>query len=770
MSINLPTKFKLLFLSPKYNFIYINNKEFSNDRPFDLLISECSKKEKENLIAIKEKNSVYFYYLYKKKINEKILEPFDLQYEFNNKKNFEINFHDYFYLALLLEKDVINYIYDKKIIDDFDTIENKGEFSDLIKSKIIQILIDYFIEIEDHTDIEKNLNQIKQNYLDNLDSYEVKNKLNNYSLDYTSKNIKKFELEVIYINIVMNVLLKSEFMENNENNIEKIIKEIDLKNINLTESMLKAIVKFFESDEKNKYIISEENKEIIINSYYYLCKYILKKDYYIIYQSEFLLKLNEEIKDIIIKENQKLLESKKINKEKLQYFQDLFIINDKVINKEETENLIYSKKNYSKPNEINALKTKEKSSDKLNDKDKKHETNFSPQIDTSFQNKNQIEYIKQLDDSADSSFTDENCDLLIFKALIMFDKFNNIYKTKQILELGNKYFVKLDTNNNIFIYSRNNVYEKLCFKKNGNIHGLAKSNNEYFFVAIYLNEFIYLTYSEEDKKIIENSRIKNEKKLFQFFEISNENDIIEYITLGDAGLFITKDKNPIKEESKLKLIGGIKITNNLYAFYSNKYFFEENIIILYNLSKKNPIYELYDDNNQNCSYPSDNNELHLIHIDDNFKILLCACKSYKSGDINGILIVILDINKSNFKIQELINTEDFEINCFCTIIENKEKHFEYFLTGGLEKNKRRRTVKLYKIIYNNIFNEDIKVEIEYVQDAIEQFDKINFDGKIYKIIKTNDNENNTNNTNIIIHCKNGSIYLFKLNNDNIFFH
>ena len=589
-------------------------------------------------------------------------------------------------------------------------------------------------------------------------------------MHYTSNNIKDSELEEIYINIVINVLLNSEFIkEKNEDNIEKIIKEIDLKNIKLTESMLKAIVKFFESDDKNKYIISEENKEIIINSYYYLCKYILKKDYYIIYQIEFLLKLNEEIKDIIIKENQKLLESKKINKEKLQYFQDLFIINDKVINKEETENLIYSKKNYSKQNEINTLKTKEKSSDKLNDKDKKHETNFSPQIDTSFQNKNQIEYIKQLDDSADSSFTDENCDLLIFKALIMFDKINNIYKTKQILELGNKYFVKLDTNNNIFIYSPNNIYEKLCFKENGNIHGLAKSNNEYFFVAIYLNEFIYFPYSEEDKKIIENSRVRNEKKLFQFFEISNENDIIEYITLGDAGLFkITKDKsNQInqKSKSKLKLIGGIKITNNLYAFYSNKYFFEENIIILYNLSKNNPIYVLYDDNNQNCSYPSDNNELHLIHIDDNFKILLCACKSYKSGDINGILIVILDINESNFKIQELINTEDFEINCFCTIIENKEKHFEYFLTGGLEKNKRRRTVKLYKIIYN-IFNEDIKVEIEYVQDAIEQFDKINFDGKIYKIIKTNDNENNKN---IIIHCKNGSIYLFKLNDDNIFF-
>ena len=212
MSINLPTKLKLLFLSPKYNFIYMNNKEFSNDRPFDLLISEFSEKEKENLIAIKEKNSLYFYYLYKKKINEKILEPFDLQYEFIYKKNFEINFHDYFYLASLIEKDdIINYIYDKKIIDDFDKIENKGEFSDLIKAKIIQILIYYFIKIEDHTDIEKNLNQIKQNYLDKLDSYEVKNKLNNYSLDYTSKNIKKFELEVIYINIVMNVLLKSEF-------------------------------------------------------------------------------------------------------------------------------------------------------------------------------------------------------------------------------------------------------------------------------------------------------------------------------------------------------------------------------------------------------------------------------------------------------------------------------------------------------------------------------------------------------------------------------
>ena len=218
-------------------------------------------------------------------------------------------------------------------------------------------------------------------------------------------------------------------------------------------------------------------------------------------------------------------------------------------------------------------------------------------------------------------------------------------------------------------------------------------------------------------------------------------------------------------KSELKLIGGIKITNNLYAFYSNKNFFEENKIYLYNISDDNNIDKFCANNIQNCSYPSDNNELLLINIDDNYKILLCACKSYKSGDINGILIVKIDIKKFRYTIQELINTEDFEINCFCTIDENKEEHFDHFLVGGLEKNKRRRTVKLYKIIYN-ISNENIKVGIEYVQDAIEDFNKINFDGKIYKIIKTYDNENNMN---IIIHCKNGSIYLFKLNTDNNIF-
>ena len=498
---NPPKKFKLLLLSTDYNFMNINNKKLDKNNPFDLLISESSEEEIEKIIELKGKNIIYFYYIYKKEIENGIYNGKDeLQCEIIIEQNFNANFHNYFYLALLIDNyDVMYYKYDKKIIDDFNQFASKGEFNDLIRAKIIQNLIKYFKDLGKTDEIEeKNLSEILQNYLDKLNSNDIKNKLEKYGLQYTSENIEDTELEVIYINIVINVLLKTEFIkENNEDNIEKIIKEIDLENIKLTESMLKEIAKFFENDEKTKYIISEENKEIIINFYYYLCKYILKESYYIIYQNEFLLELSVKIKDIIIKQNQKFLEGNKINKEKLQYIKDLFKINDKDIKKEETIEFNFYKKDYSKTTGINNLKTKEKSSDKDNKNESK---TFSPQIDTSFQNMNQNEYINQIDDSNDLSFKDENYiyDLLIFKGNIMLDKNNNSNKTKQILELGNKYFVKLDTNNNIFIYSRNNVYEKLCFKENGNIHGLAKSNNEYFFVAIYLNEFIYLIYSEED--------------------------------------------------------------------------------------------------------------------------------------------------------------------------------------------------------------------------------------------------------------------------------
>ena len=730
-STNLPTKFNLLLLSAKYNFIDINKKDSYNDNPFELLISECSKKEKEKIIKIKKEKIFDFYYIYKKVIDDKILIPDDiLRREIIIDQNFEINFHNYLILAFLLDGYyIINYIYDKKMIDEFNKIENKGEFNFLIRVKIIQILIKYYKDIPEQyeiTDIEKkNLNDIMQNYLDRLSSDEFKNKLKKYKLEYTRKDIFNSKLEDIYINIVFNVLLKSEC---NEDNIKKFINEIDLENIPLTKSMLQKMINFYKSEEVNKSINSDENKEKIINFYYYFCKYILKKNYYIIYQNEFSFELKEKIKSIIFKENQNL-------SEKLKYIKDFFII------KEETKNIIFVEKNYFKIQEPNKLNnTRENNSDNFNNKDKKIETKT-----------NQI-------------------DLLIYKGRIMFDKTNNTNKAKQILELGNNYFVKLDINNNIFIYSHNEYKEMFSLYNNDNnndnrevIDGLTKSNDNNYIVAICNKKFIYFNI---DNKIQESAIIRNTHKFFQFFEISIKENIIKYITLGDTGLYIkTNDDDSNEDEKdrlKSELIGGIKITDNLYSFYSNKNFFEENIIIPYDISNKKK-YRLDGDNNQNCSYPSDNNELHLININDNYKILLCACKSYKSGDKNGILLVKIYIKKSTYKIPELFDTEDFKINCFCTIYENKEEHFEYFLAGGFEKNKKRSTVKLYKISYK-IFKEDIQIEIKYIKDAIEDFNKINFDGSIYKIIKTDDNEKNIGN--IIIHCKNGSIYLFKLNDNN----
>jgi len=232
---NPPKKFKLLLLSTDYNFMNINNKQLDKNNPFALLISECSEEEIEKIIELKGKNIIYFYYIYKKEMENGIYNGKDeLQCEIIIEQNFNANFHNYFYLALLIDNyDVMYYKYDKKIIDDFNQFASKGEFNDLIRAKIIQNLIKYFKDLGKTDEIErKNLSEILQNYLDKLNSNDIKNKLEKYGLQYTSENIEDTELEVIYINIVINVLLKTEFIkENNEDNIKKIIKEIDLENI-----------------------------------------------------------------------------------------------------------------------------------------------------------------------------------------------------------------------------------------------------------------------------------------------------------------------------------------------------------------------------------------------------------------------------------------------------------------------------------------------------------------------------------------------------------
>ena len=160
------------------------------------------------------------------------------------------------------------------------------------------------------------------------------------------------------------------------------------------------------------------------------------------------------------------------------------------------------------------------------------------------------------------------------------------------------------------------------------------------------------------------------------------------------------------------------------------------------------------------SFNIGNNSLYLINIDQKYKILLCACKSYVPGTKNGILMILMAINKKNLTTftPKFYPTEEFEVNCFYTIYELEECNHFYILAGGFEIEKRRGMVKLYRLSCNIASQ---SVEMQFIQDSIEDFDE-DFDGMINNIIKYRDKS-------IKITCSTGKNYLFSLpENDNIF--
>ena len=761
---NLSPKINLLLFSSKYAHIDLN-KETKN--PFESLLYECSEPERNEIFSIKISTIVKFYFLYKKAIN-KLLYDDDEVININS-ENFEINLSNYFYLDLLIGNDdsLINYKYNFQIIDNLIKLKTTGEFySPILANIVFKLINNYELSDSDEQEIEENcLNEIKEKINKNLDSEKVQKKLKEFHLDYSSQNINDVSLEDLYIDIIINVLLKTYLTDTKyEKEIEEFIEEIDLKNIDLTKSMLNKIVEFFNGEEKNKYIISEAKDfkdEKKLNFFYYLCKYILKKNYYI-YQINFLKELKGTIKNII--KTQKQLLQELINsdkkKEKLIYIIEFFTDDDKII-KSQNAQIIFESNVLMDGSQGRRVSGQYSSSSYFNER--KHYQNInssrisSTKINTDSLNRNKY------DNPDNLSFVDDenNYELLHFKKYIMNHK--NV-ESKQVLELGNHSFLKTDFYNHIYLYDKDYNFQKV-FSNDDYIQKINNLENVDSFIIIQPD---LLKYTKSDNKdLTEFKKEKNIHRTNQCFEINKET---EYLVSGNEGLYhktLKNNEEEIKEISKENLLDGIKITDSLYAFYSNEKFTDgKSVILIYdtkipiNDQKKNnnPMSINIFKNSKGKTFPSYNNPLHVINADDNYKILLCACRGYKPENANGILIIRIDPSSLKIKIQTLFDTEDFEVSCFCTIPEGKNEKNAYILVGGLEADKRRGMIKLYKLTYND-FNDDVK--ISFIQDAIEDYDRFqddnDFDGRITKIFIPEGKEKD-----VIVQCFGGSCYLFTL--------
>ena len=352
--------------------------------------------------------------------------------------------------------------------------------------------------------------------------------------------------------------------------------------------------------------------------------------------------------------------------------------------------------------------------------------------------------------------------ILIFKTIIGSHKISAEF----IKEIFGTYFISGGMDKYIFIYDK--TYKKIYEGKHKNIidnvYEMDSSKKDKIIFAISKNEIKLISISPNKYSSI----IKSIKINISFFINIKENLCI----IGnETGVYSLMDiLSQIIQKKEIQILNksyksGIIINDYLVALTSNIIIHNgENKLKIYNTQIKNFVYEI-----EGYSFTTSLNGLTIMENNvnkNNYKILLCACKKYISGQKNGILLINIYIDEEILDTRKYFyNTGDFEVTCFCPIfivqkssfilIQKESEIYEtnYFFVGGFHKIKGKGIIKLFKLIYNKIFFE---TRIEYIQD-IELSNHNNFKGfksSISSIIQSQKNGN------ILVTCWDGNVYLF----------
>ena len=276
-----------LFLDNIFNEIpFANPYESSNN---DLSLSKKYTRFseiKKNLQSYSDENE-YLQFLYD---NKKLIEIW--LYKFNEiiKISFDKNnkgIKKYFFLHLLIFKEqLINYSFDKNLIIELNNI-NKNEnpnFIKIIRSKMIINFIKDFND--DDEELKEILNDNKEFINNNIKIFK------SFQLTFDTEEIIEKRIDLLYIEIINNLLRTNKF--NDLNSTKIILEELDIIHINITESMFAELNTILNRD--NDFIkryeildIKDLFDEEKINFFYLLLKYVLKNKKYI-YINSFLLK------------------------------------------------------------------------------------------------------------------------------------------------------------------------------------------------------------------------------------------------------------------------------------------------------------------------------------------------------------------------------------------------------------------------------------------------------------------------------------------------
>ena len=336
---------------------------------------------------------------------------------------------------------------------------------------------------------------------------------------------------------------------------------------------------------------------------------------------------------------------------------------------------------------------------------------------------------------------------------------NHNKEVEYVKELSNGFIISGGLDNNLIIYDNetfsktfeikdfkdwpNNIYEIINKEEKGdnNLEIIVCCKNEIHFVLLDTEELRFNIYKKQLKDISTNICL----------EIGKNN----YIISGENGVYLLSNLIYNSEQFwttiliKEPLKGGMYINNNIIALTSNSIFPNTRDKLLfynYNTKKISKIVNGY-------SFINTQNGLSLFNLNEEKKILLCACKKYLSDQKNGILLVNPDLEDNQEVIDPFYDTDDFEVYCFCQLYLNDNKTYSnYFLAGGFEHEMGEGVIKIFKLISSEkVFD----TKIEYILDIVFDF-KENFEGferPISSIIQSKKNGN------IIVSCWDGNVYL-----------
>ena len=265
----------LLNLYPLNGIQKVETNLLNNFESIQSIISKIDKKEKTKYI--------YFNW---EKIN-KILYDEEKLIEINNISQ-KLLLPYYFYLYNLLLEPLRNFSYDIDFVKQIKiNHQDEGKVLNyMMILKIIDLLIEKYIENNDYDEqIEKNHEDITNKITENIEIFKE------FDLDYDLNNFKEEEIDVFYSKIIC-YMIKMKKFENYEY-ASDILDQLELEKINITESMFNDLSETLETTKE--YQINELNdltKEVNINNYYILIKFIIKEQVYI-YNIKILLQLRK---------------------------------------------------------------------------------------------------------------------------------------------------------------------------------------------------------------------------------------------------------------------------------------------------------------------------------------------------------------------------------------------------------------------------------------------------------------------------------------------